>query len=209
MSREEQDPIQEQLIQARRNQILRAAAAVFGEKGFHRATVRDVAKAAGVADGTIYNYFENKTSLLFAILDHLNETERREEDLSSLASEDARSFFQRYFRQRFAVFTQDGLKVFRVVLSEVLVNPELRELYLQKIITPTFSLAEKHFGRLVEAGRVRPLDTPLALRVITAAFLGLLLLRTIDDPLLQARWDELPSLLTTMFLDGLLPEQEG
>jgi AcrR family transcriptional regulator len=40
------DAIQQQLITARRNQILDAATKVFAEKGFHRATIRDVAQQA-------------------------------------------------------------------------------------------------------------------------------------------------------------------
>ncbi len=57
------DPIQAQLIAARRNQILDAAAKVFAEKGFHPTTIKDIAAEAGIAHGTIYNYFENKTAL--------------------------------------------------------------------------------------------------------------------------------------------------
>ena len=57
------DPIREQLIEARRNQILDAAAAVFAEKGFHRATTKEIAKTAGVSEGTIYNYFASKADL--------------------------------------------------------------------------------------------------------------------------------------------------
>ncbi|MFL7790868.1 MAG: helix-turn-helix domain-containing protein, partial [Anaerolineae bacterium] len=52
-----QDPIRQQLIEARRNQILDAAAAVFAEKGFHRTTTKEIASRAGIAEGTIYNYF--------------------------------------------------------------------------------------------------------------------------------------------------------
>ena len=68
------EAIQAQLIVARRTQILDAATRVFASKGFNRATIRDVAQAAGVADGTIYNYFANKTDLLFGLLDLLNDT---------------------------------------------------------------------------------------------------------------------------------------
>ena len=49
------DPIREQLIEARRNQILDAAAAVFAEKGFHRATTKQIAKTAGVSMTDILN----------------------------------------------------------------------------------------------------------------------------------------------------------
>ncbi|NJM77475.1 MAG: helix-turn-helix transcriptional regulator [Acaryochloridaceae cyanobacterium RU_4_10] len=68
------DPIQEQLIVARRNQILDAAAKVFAEKGFHPATIRDVAREASIADGTIYNYFKNKSALLLGILERMRES---------------------------------------------------------------------------------------------------------------------------------------
>jgi AcrR family transcriptional regulator len=206
---EPRDPFQEQVAALRRAQILDAATKVFAQRGFHRTTIRDVARAAGIADGTIYNYFENKTALLLGILNRLNETERREDDLAQVGDTDMRSFMRQYFRQRFAALTQGGPEVFQVVLSEVLVNPELRELYLQQVVAPTFTLAETYFAQLVEAGKVRRLDIPLTLRVIAAAFLGLLIERIIGDPQLQTKWDELADLLTTLFLDGLLPKEGG
>ena len=49
--------------------ITEAAIAVFAEKGFRAARVSDVAKAAGVADGTIYLYFKNKEDLLLSIFE--------------------------------------------------------------------------------------------------------------------------------------------
>jgi TetR/AcrR family fatty acid metabolism transcriptional regulator len=56
--------------------ILDAAARVFAEKGFHRARISDVAKLAGVADGTVYLYFQNKDDLLIKtfefIMDQVN-----------------------------------------------------------------------------------------------------------------------------------------
>jgi TetR/AcrR family fatty acid metabolism transcriptional regulator len=47
--------------------ILEAAEKVFAKKGFNKAKMTDIAKLAGVADGTIYEYFENKDSLLFSM----------------------------------------------------------------------------------------------------------------------------------------------
>src|SRR5919198_1457312 len=134
---EPRDLFQEQVAALRRAQILDAATKVFAARGFHRTTIRDVAKAAGVADGTIYNYFENKTALLLGILNRMNETERRKADLAQVVDTDMRSFMRHYFRQRFAVLTQGGPQVFQVVLSEVLVNGELRELYLEQVVAPT------------------------------------------------------------------------
>src|SRR5215210_8917286 len=87
---------QAQVAALRRTQILAAAAQVLAARGFHRTTVRDVAKAAGVADGTIYNYFENKTALLLGILDRLNETPDRAKHFEQAAHMDLETWVRGY-----------------------------------------------------------------------------------------------------------------
>ena len=51
----------------KRERILEAAIRVFAENGFYATRVSEIAKAAGVADGTIYLYFENKDDVLISI----------------------------------------------------------------------------------------------------------------------------------------------
>ncbi|MBI9092761.1 MAG: TetR/AcrR family transcriptional regulator [Desulfobacterium sp.] len=54
----------------KRCRILRAAEAVFAEKGYEKAKVAQIAKTAGVAEGSIYDYFKNKENLLISISSH-------------------------------------------------------------------------------------------------------------------------------------------
>jgi TetR/AcrR family fatty acid metabolism transcriptional regulator len=55
----------------KRERILRAAVDVFAQNGYFNAKVSDIAKTAGVADGTIYLYFDSKEDLLITIFrDH-------------------------------------------------------------------------------------------------------------------------------------------
>jgi len=54
---------------AKRDAILRAAIDVFAERGYFNAQVADVARAAGVAAGTVYLYFKSKDDLLVSIFD--------------------------------------------------------------------------------------------------------------------------------------------
>jgi TetR/AcrR family fatty acid metabolism transcriptional regulator len=96
---------QNQLVATRRNQILDAATRVFAAQGFTRATIRDIARAAGLADGTIYIYFPSKTDLLMGILDRLNETDQRAEDLAQGLSGDLKSFFTAYLAHRLSVLS--------------------------------------------------------------------------------------------------------
>ncbi len=51
----------------KRARILRAAVDVFAQSGYFNARVSEIAKSAGVADGTIYLYFEGKEDLLVTI----------------------------------------------------------------------------------------------------------------------------------------------
>ena len=53
----------------KRERILRAAVKVFAKKGFYASRVSEIAKAAGVADGTIYLYFDSKDDLLESLFE--------------------------------------------------------------------------------------------------------------------------------------------
>jgi TetR/AcrR family fatty acid metabolism transcriptional regulator len=52
----------------KRQRILHAAEALFAEKGYENATIQEIATAAGVGDGTVYDYFKNKEDVLFNTL---------------------------------------------------------------------------------------------------------------------------------------------
>jgi TetR/AcrR family fatty acid metabolism transcriptional regulator len=53
----------------KRDRILKAAIEVFAKNGFYATRVSEIAKAAGVADGTIYLYFKNKDDVLITIFE--------------------------------------------------------------------------------------------------------------------------------------------
>jgi TetR/AcrR family fatty acid metabolism transcriptional regulator len=53
----------------KREKILDSAIAVFARQGFFNSTVAQIAKGAGVADGTIYLYFKNKDDILITIFE--------------------------------------------------------------------------------------------------------------------------------------------
>ena len=203
MSPRTDDPVQEQLIQARRSQILDAAVKVFAEKGFHRATIRDVANAAGVADGTIYNYFENKTAVLLGILDRMNQTDQRARDFEMAEQVGMREFLQRYLRYRYQIISANQFEVFQIALAELFVNKELRELYYARTIEPNYILTEKLLVDLVNAGVIKPFDIGLWMRMISASTIGFMVLHILGDTEVQQRWDELPDFLANFVISNI------
>lgn len=200
------DAARAQFALARRTQILDAATRVFAEKGFHRAKIKEIAREAGVAGGTIYNYFRNKEDLAFALLDRLNETEQRAADFAQgLEMNDVRSFFLSYLAHRISI-VWPNYEVFRATLPEILTNPELRTRYQTAFLEPTTRMAELFFGALVEADQIRPVDVPLTVRAIAGTVTGLLLMQMLGDNEIATRWEELPEVLTRLFFDGLTRE---
>ncbi len=198
------DSIQELVAAARRKQILDAATQVFAAKGFHRATIHDIATAAHIADGTIYHYFTSKTDLLLGLLNRLNESDQRTEQFAAGAEMSIAAFFSSYLRERMTVMWSN-IEVFQAILPEVLANSELRDLYFQQVIAPTLRIGEGFAQSLDNQEPILPIDPSLVVRVIAGSVLGLLVLQLLGDQELAARWQEIPDVLATLFLDGRTP----
>lgn len=194
------DPIQTMLVAARRTQILDAAITVFSEKGFHRATIKEIARVAGIADGTIYTYFASKDEVLLAVLDRLNETTERRQQFVLGDEQDLKAFFRAYLQQRMALLWPNA-EVFRAVLPELLVNGKLRRLYYEQVLAPTIAVGEQFFQAQNEQLQI---NIPLTVRAIAGTLLGLLLLQLLGDEVLAGQWEALPDVLTALFFDKMV-----
>ena len=119
----------------RRTQILEAATHVFAEKGYHRATTKDIARAADVAEGTIYLYFENKSELLIALMEHLDQATSQATDLDAGLEMSPRALLTRRLEEDLAQLGPN-FDLVLAILPEVLADPALRGQYYQRLVTP-------------------------------------------------------------------------
>ena len=203
-----EDPIRKQLAEARRAQIIDAAAQVFAEKGFHRATTRAIASAAGVSEGTIYNYFDSKADLLIGIVTRLAHMEHLDVELEEALQGDVKDFFVAMFRHRLGLIGQKDETIL-AVWPEMMVNPALRERFYQQFVSQTTRLLEQYVQARVEMGQVRPLDVSLVVRAVQSMFIGLLMLRVLGDEEVQSRWDEMADVLASLVFSGIGVEREA
>jgi TetR/AcrR family fatty acid metabolism transcriptional regulator len=192
----------ERVKQEREGRILDAAAAVFADKGFHRATIHEIAELADVADGTIYNYFESKFDLLVEIMARVAELERFQAQLVQALDSDVRDFFVTAFDDRLE-YIEQAEEMLQAVLPEVFVNPRLREQFYRQYVLRTSVHLEGFLQAQVELGHIRPINVPLAVRMVQGMFVGLLVLRILGDEMLQSRWHDVPEIVATMMYDGL------
>lgn len=87
----------------KRARILDAAVRVFAERGFFTATVAEIARAAGVADGTIYLYFKSKDDLLLRLFDEKMSDLLAEARAAVAAEDSARAQLRRFIHLHFAL----------------------------------------------------------------------------------------------------------
>ncbi|WP_035423698.1 TetR/AcrR family transcriptional regulator [Bacillus sp. UNC438CL73TsuS30] len=75
----------ERLVEKRRDQMIKGAVTLFKEKGFHRTTTREIAKAAGFSIGTLYEYIRSKEDVLYLVCDSIYEhvSDRLQKDLDN------------------------------------------------------------------------------------------------------------------------------
>lgn len=132
----------------KRDRILEAAVKVFARSGFHATRVSEVAKAAGVADGTIYLYFDSKESLLVSLF------EDRVEKLLAFMSEELPKKPDAPARLRAVIDMQLGLLEGERDLAEVITVILRQSTRLMKeFAAPRFTEYLDAIARIVSEGQ--------------------------------------------------------
>jgi TetR/AcrR family fatty acid metabolism transcriptional regulator len=132
----------------KRERILAAAVRVFAKSGFFDARVSDVAKAAGVADGTIYLYFTSKEQLLVSLF------EDRVDKLLSFMQTDLTKLPSAKEKLRRVIELQLGLLEGERDLAEVItVIVRQSSKLLKEYATPKFSAYLDAIARIVAEGQ--------------------------------------------------------
>ncbi len=188
--------------QTRRQEILQAAAELFAEKGYQRTSVREIADRAGIAPGTIYLYFDSKGDLLIGLMKCLAELEDLGEEVAQALQRDARAFLTTMFRDRMGRVIESE-EILRAILPQMLVQPALREQFHREFVAPVIELMEQYVETRIEQGDLQPVDVPLTVRAVQSMFIGMLLMRILDDDPLRERWDEMPEAVATLLFEGL------
>ncbi len=127
--------------------ILEAAISVIAEEGFFNSTVSKIAKAAGVADGTIYLYFKNKNDILLHFFNYKTRQVFDEFRKAVDKGQDARSKLNNLIRAHIREFKKD--KNMAVVFQAEARQIRYFELYIKDITHMYFDLV----GEIVLQGQ--------------------------------------------------------
>lgn len=113
----------------RRSEILDAAEVCFVRSGFHRTTMQDVARAAGMVPGNLYNYFPSKDAIIAGLTER--DRARLADDFASLADTDNLIEALRELGRRHFVEDSQGKAIIAIeIWAEATRNLDIAKLYL-------------------------------------------------------------------------------
>lgn len=192
----------------RKAQILDAATRVFATKGFRAATTREIAAEAGVSEGTIYNYFDSKYDLLIAMSQRLALESLQQLDQLP-PQEDVRAYVTALVKDRFDLLMKN-MDLVRALMPEVLVDEDLRQAYVEQVLSPALSYLGRYIDSRTEAGVFREVKTDIVGRAIIGAVMSFGYLWLHHPSELETRsTEELVSEVVGLFLDGLRVRPEN
>jgi AcrR family transcriptional regulator len=202
------DPVKDAITEARRTQIHDAAAQVFADKGFHKATIKDVARAAGVADGTIYNYFKSKQDLMVAMVAQFAELSQLVGQISQLAEvASPEQLLKGIFTNRIELVMRNRTQI-QAIMPQVLSDPELRTLFYQELMQPTIAKIEAVWQQKRDQGQIRDLDPHIVVQTILGMFIGMTILDLVTNSTLTGHEPEVIDTISSIMLHGIMPADD-
>ncbi len=197
------------IVEDRREQIIDAAMRVFAQKGFTKATNKDVAREAGITPGLIYYYFESKEALLTAIMENrspLHVLTTLPEQLMVQPPE----VFLRFLILRILGLVEDEnfIGLIRVILPELMHgdNPFAIQLFTRGL-QRGLGIAGTFIEAKMQSGEMRKADAPLIAQMLIGCLMTFVLRRQIlQDPLaLQYTHEQMADTIVGTVLQGMLP----
>ena len=192
-----------------RTKLIGVAYALFLENGFHGTSMRDIAEAAGIAVGGIYNHFSSKEAIFAAVLDAYHPYHVVFPAVEAIEAETVEDFMREASRRLYEGVTGAKAQLLPILFIE-LVEFQGRHLkQLMESLMPTLLNFIHGFSR--RRGRLRPLPPPVMFRtymgMLAGYFLSEMLLR--DAPLFrQANVDWFGGMVD-IYLHGILENPAG
>jgi AcrR family transcriptional regulator len=194
----------------RRGQIVDAAFEEFSEKGFKGATIKSIARAAGLqSPALIYWYFPDKEALFREVLGSKIPVLRTVREPTGLLDQPPDRVLPTIARGYLSTFDDPAAqRMVRLIMGEAIRRPEIAQLFGSAVIKRVLGFLKRYMARQVELGRLRPHDVRSSAR----AFIGMLLPQAGGKLFFPAiREDGLTDEehienAVNLFLEGLRPE---
>ncbi|MEO6892454.1 MAG: TetR/AcrR family transcriptional regulator [Ktedonobacteraceae bacterium] len=195
------------IVEDRREQIIDAALSVFSQKGFLKATNKDIARAAGITPGLIYYYFDSKEALLRAILEARSPLTVLTTLPPQVLALPPEMFFRFLIPRALNIIEGENfIGLIRVLLPEMIYKPEMAAIP-RGIIEQVLEILGNYLSAKIEAGEIRPVDVDLTAQTFLGCAIGFVLRRQIlrDPSVLAYSHEEIANVIIDTVFQGLIP----
>jgi len=190
-------------IEQRRVQIMYAAMNVFSRMRYGSATMSTVPTEAGIAIGTVYNYFSSKRELLIAIAENYVIAPFREIVENRPGSD--REFLAAILGNCLSLGLED-LTRFLALIYEVQRDPQLRRRYCEQALLPVLNKLEEYVRQRMADGTFRERDPALIVGAVGRMYIGFLLIWPLEGNRAPVKMDNPAQLaweMADLVLDGV------
>ena len=155
-----------------RTRILKVAAKLFSESGYHKVTTREIAQSSGINVATIYHYFPSKTIILKSLYEFYSaELQKASPDLQNLLRmADTLPPHEVLMKAEFH-FNEDMRDLLDQILvtatREICADPESERFIRENIFAPSFNILRPLLQRMIDLGKIKPFDVETFLSVLT------------------------------------------
>lgn len=195
-----------QITTKRQEQILKAATAIFVQKGYTDTTMPEIAKSCGLATGTIYIYYPNKRELFIAVVESLMVT-----PIVSIFNNKGSNEFPIILKDalinRMGFLQGDNLHHLLSLMGEIQRDAELRAMFTEKVIKPFLGHMENIYRARIDSGEFRKMEPEVVVRLIGSMIIGMSMLEMTEgeaSPLNRLSRKKLGDEIMNFILRGLL-----
>lgn len=194
-------------IAARQQQILAAAEEVFSQRGYRGATTKEIAAAADVSEGTLYNYFANKRDLFIGLM--RSRADELIEAIADVRSNSVEGVMVELLAGQFSRMRTHHQ--FRIFLQEARLDPELKRALVEGVLPRIGREIEELMAALMDAGVMRRVDPQIANWTLIGAVVGLAIFADLGAaPILETiSPQELAAQVSDIFINGLRKADGG
>ena len=167
--------------------ILKSACEIFSEKGYSATSTNEIAKRAGVAEGTIFRYFKTKKHILKGLLVQLIELAVDnialppiEKILQNEDNKDDKEIFKEIIFDRM-ILINNNFKLFKVIASEAIFHDDIREIIYNKMILKITDIGENYYKKMIEKGNARKLPSKIVFSSIVGSMFMFIIKRNFDS----------------------------
>jgi len=167
--------------------ILNSACELFSEKGYSATSTNEIAKRAGVSEGTIFRYFNTKNHILRGLLVQLIELvvdnialPPIEKILQNGENKSDKEIFKEIIIDRMALIN-NNFKLFKVIASEAIFHDDIRDIIYNKLISKATFIIENYYEKMVENGNARELPSKIVFSSIVGSVFMFIAKRNLDS----------------------------